>query len=56
LEKKERLSYPTERHASDKAPGFWDKYGGLVVFPIIVIMIAVAWDALGIRYCGRFCI
>ncbi len=52
-EKKERFSFPrgeewVERHAPEKAPSFWDKYGEMFVWLIVVIVIAAAFEALGI--------
>ena len=52
-EKKKRFSSPSveesvERHAPEKAPSFWDKYGEVVVLLIVVIVIAATFNALGI--------
>jgi hypothetical protein len=52
-EKKELFSFPAgkesvERHAPEKAPSFWDKYGEIVVYLILMIVIAATFNALGI--------
>jgi hypothetical protein len=49
--KRERFNYPnveSERHAPEEAPGFWDKYGEIVLFLILVLVIGATFNALGI--------
>lgn len=53
-ERKERFKYPSardwaERHAPEEAPGFWDKYGEIVVILVLMIVVAAILEALGIE-------
>jgi hypothetical protein len=50
-EKKERFTYPTGKDstpAPQKAPGFLDKYGALILFWIVGIVVVGTCRALGI--------